>query len=260
MAALVILRRMADGRSGRIPGFLRAAAARIAPGMTVLRSSEATAETLGASLAAWSCEIAMIILCARAIGLHVAPVLAVVVLLGINLAMAVPALPANAGTFESAAAVVLVFAKVGKPTAVAFALLYHLVQVVPVTLAGLGVLARSGFRLRPPEAPGADDLLDDRQTELAPDGEVVVADGERHQVGHPPVGGDRREGDRLAGDHAECRRQLPGQGQRQTRGRQIGGGDPPLDVDRLAVGAEARGWRRRAWPARRAASLARGGP
>jgi len=154
VAALVILRRLADGGSGRIPGFLRAAAARIAPGMTVLRSSEAMAETLGASLAAWSCEIAMIILCARAIGLHVGPVLAVVVLLGINLAMAVPALPANAGTFESAAAVVLVFAKVGKPTAVAFALLYHLVQVVPVTLAGVGVLARSGFRIRPPEAPG----------------------------------------------------------------------------------------------------------
>ena len=154
LAVLIVLRRMAEGRSARIPGFLRAAAARIAPGMTVLRSSEATAETLGASLAAWSCEIAMIILCARAIGLHVPPVLAIVVLLGINLAIAVPALPASAGTFESAAAVVLIFAKVGKPTAVAFALLYHLVQVVPVTLAGLGVLARSGFRFRPPEAPG----------------------------------------------------------------------------------------------------------
>jgi uncharacterized membrane protein YbhN (UPF0104 family) len=154
VAALVVLRRMADGRSDRIPRFLRAAAAGIAPGMSALRSSEATSKTLAASLAAWSCEIAMIILCARAIGLHVAPALAVVVLLGINLAMAVPALPANAGTFESAAAVVLVFAKVGKPTAVAFALLYHLVQVAPVTLAGLGVLARSGFRLRPPEAPG----------------------------------------------------------------------------------------------------------
>ena len=78
-------------------------------------------------------------------------------LLGINLAMAVPALPANAGTFESAAAVVLVFAKVGKPTAVAFALLYHLVQVVPVTLAGLALLARSGMRLGPFEdAPKTD--------------------------------------------------------------------------------------------------------
>jgi uncharacterized membrane protein YbhN (UPF0104 family) len=156
-ASLIILSRMADGRRGRLPGFLRTASARIAPGMAVLRSSEATAETLGASLAAWSCEIAMIILCARAIGLHVPLVLAVVVLLGINLAMAVPALPANAGTFESAAAVVLVLARVAKPTAVAFALLYHLVQVVPVTLAGLGLLARSGLRFGPyqtPEAPG----------------------------------------------------------------------------------------------------------
>ena len=103
---------------------------------------------LGASLAAWTCEIVMIILCARAIGLSVGPVLAVVVLLGINLAMMVPALPAGAGTFESAAAVVLVLAKVGKPTAVAFAVLYHVVQVVPVTAAGLIVLARSGPRLR----------------------------------------------------------------------------------------------------------------
>jgi uncharacterized membrane protein YbhN (UPF0104 family) len=153
VASLVVLRRMADGR--RLPGFLRAAAARIAPGMAVLRSSEATAETLGASLAAWSCEIAMIILCARAIDLHVPLVLAVVVLLGINLAMAVPALPANAGTFESAAAVVLVFARVAKPKAVAFALLYHLVQVVPVTLAGLGLLARRGLRFGPTETPGA---------------------------------------------------------------------------------------------------------
>ncbi|HTB56420.1 MAG TPA: lysylphosphatidylglycerol synthase transmembrane domain-containing protein [Polyangia bacterium] len=155
IASLVVLRRMADGRRGRLPGFLRSAAARIAPGMAVLRSSEATAETLGASLAAWSCEIAMIILCARAIDLHVPLVLAVVVLLGINLAMAVPALPANAGTFESAAAVVLVFARVAKPTAVAFALLYHLVQVVPVTLAGLGLLAGRGLRFGPYETPEA---------------------------------------------------------------------------------------------------------
>jgi uncharacterized membrane protein YbhN (UPF0104 family) len=155
VVSLIILSRMADGRRRRLPGFLRAAAARIAPGMAVLRSSEATAETLGASLAAWSCEIAMIILCARAIGLHVPLVLAVVVLLGINLAMAVPALPANAGTFESAAAVVLVFARVAKPTAVAFALLYHLVQVVPVTLAGLGLLARSGLQFGSHETPEA---------------------------------------------------------------------------------------------------------
>jgi uncharacterized membrane protein YbhN (UPF0104 family) len=153
VGALVILRvvsarRDTEGRNPADFGALQKLVSRIAPGIAVLRSSEATAEVLGASLAAWTCEIVMIMLCARAVGLAVGPVLAVVILLGINLAMMVPALPAAAGTFESAAAVVLVLAKVGKPTAVAFAVLYHLVQVVPVTAAGLIVLARSGPRLR----------------------------------------------------------------------------------------------------------------
>jgi glycosyltransferase AglD len=148
VGALAILRRTTDAGGIGGPGFIRTLAARIAPGISVLRSSGATAEALGASLGAWTCEIAMIMLCARAIGLTVGPVLAVVVLLGINLAISVPALPAAAGTFESAAAVILVLARVGKPAAVAFAVLYHVVQVVPVTAAGLAVLARRGPRLR----------------------------------------------------------------------------------------------------------------
>jgi uncharacterized membrane protein YbhN (UPF0104 family) len=67
-------------------------------------------------------------------------VLATVVLFGINLALALPLTPAGAGPFESAAAAVLILAGVGKGPAVAFAILYHAVQVIPVTIIGGTIL------------------------------------------------------------------------------------------------------------------------
>jgi uncharacterized membrane protein YbhN (UPF0104 family) len=146
--ALLLLRRLARGEGAGAPAVWRRLAARLGPGLTILRSSGATAGALGASLAAWSCELVMIVVAARAVGLSVGPVLAIFVLVGINLALALPALPANAGTFESAAVVVLLIAHVhiGRPAAVAFAVVYHLIQVVPVTAVGLAVLARRGLR------------------------------------------------------------------------------------------------------------------
>ena len=154
LASLVLLKRVTEEPGDRspalrrLPAFLRTLAERMAPGTHALRNPRAFAGALGASLSAWCCELAMIMLCARAIGLGIGPALAVVVLLGINLAMLLPSLPANAGAFEGAAAVVLVLTGVPKPAAVAFAVLYHLVQIVPVTIAGLALLARSGMTLR----------------------------------------------------------------------------------------------------------------
>ncbi|HEX3903139.1 MAG TPA: lysylphosphatidylglycerol synthase transmembrane domain-containing protein [Polyangia bacterium] len=148
LASLCLLNWVTEGPVVRLPAFTRKLAERMAPGTHALRNPRALAAALGASLAAWCCELAMIMLCARAIGLAIGPALAVVVLLGINLAMLLPSLPANAGAFEGAAAVVLVLAGVPKPAAVAFAVLYHLVQIVPVTVAGLALLARNGMTLR----------------------------------------------------------------------------------------------------------------
>ncbi len=68
-------------------------------------------------------------------------------MLAINVAMAVPSSPAGAGAFEGAVVVVLTLAGIGKSPAVAFALLYHLVQVVPVTVAGTLVVWRAGLTL-----------------------------------------------------------------------------------------------------------------
>jgi uncharacterized protein (TIRG00374 family) len=142
------------GRGATLLGRLRS---RIAPAVSVLREGRVTGISLALSVVDWILEASMVVLCARAIGLPIPVPLAFVVLLGINAAMLLPSMPASAGAFEAGATLVLVLAGIPKPTAVAFALLYHLVQVVPVTLAGLLVSLRVGFTLgglpaRPAEA------------------------------------------------------------------------------------------------------------
>jgi uncharacterized membrane protein YbhN (UPF0104 family) len=92
------------------------------------------------SLGAWTCEATMILLCARSMGLDVSLPLAGIVLVGINLALTLPSTPASAGPFEGATVAVLLFAGLAKGPAVAFALFYHAIQVVPVTVAGVAVL------------------------------------------------------------------------------------------------------------------------
>jgi hypothetical protein len=98
---------------------------RTAPGFRALSQPGVPARALLLSLVAWTCETAMIVLAARAMGLQVSFPLAIVVLLGINLAMALPSTPASAGPFEGATVAVLMFAGVGKGQALAFALFYH---------------------------------------------------------------------------------------------------------------------------------------
>jgi glycosyltransferase 2 family protein len=129
------------------PGWLARLVGRMQPGTRVLRRTGTIPRALGLSFAVWGVEITMVMLCARSIRLPMGPALAAVTLLGINLALALPSMPASAGAFESGALVVLMMAGVDKGTGVAFALLYHLVQVIPVTLVGLGIVAKAGVTL-----------------------------------------------------------------------------------------------------------------
>jgi hypothetical protein len=139
---------------GRFHGFLE----RIQPGLAALRSHRVVAAVVAMSLGIWLLEVAMVILCARAIRLPIGPALATIILLGINLAIALPSMPASAGTFEGGASLVLVLSGMAKGPAVAFALLYHAVQVVPVTIAGFGVVSRVGLTLdRLPAFPSGTD-------------------------------------------------------------------------------------------------------
>ena len=153
IAALKYLsgRSMARPAAARGPfdlsGRLRALAERLRAGTSGLRQPGAVAVVLILSFCVWGLEIAMVVLAARSVHLALSPALAAVVLLGINLALALPSMPAGAGTFEGGALLVLVLSGVAKEAGLAFALLYHLVQVVPVTLVGMAVISKAGMRL-----------------------------------------------------------------------------------------------------------------
>jgi uncharacterized protein (TIRG00374 family) len=126
---------------------------RFAPGVSPLHERGVLARVLALSGLAWACETLMIAVCALSVGLPIGLALGPVLLFGINLAIAVPAAPAGAGPFEGAMVVVLTLAAVAKGPALAFALLYHAVQVIPVTVAGLGVISQLGIALGGPPAP-----------------------------------------------------------------------------------------------------------
>lgn len=151
---LVSLARQASRSNGRRPasarwpiGMLWRLTRRCGLAARALRDDRATAIALALSLLDWVIEASMVVLCARAVGLPIDFPLAFVVLVGINGAMLLPSLPASAGAFEAGAALVLMWAGVPKDPAIAFALLYHLVQIIPVTLAGLIVSLSVGLTL-----------------------------------------------------------------------------------------------------------------
>lgn len=126
---------------------VRALGARFAPGVTPLTERGVFAQAVVLSILAWGCEVVMVTICARSLGTPIGLALGPSLLLGINLAMVVPSAPAGAGPFEGATVVILSLAGVAKGPALAFALVYHAIQVVPVTIAGLAVVSHLGIAL-----------------------------------------------------------------------------------------------------------------
>jgi uncharacterized membrane protein YbhN (UPF0104 family) len=120
---------------------LAASRPRVVAGMTLL------------SLAGWACEILMLVIGLRSAGLPGDPGTALLVLIGINLAIVVPGPPANLGTLEAGAVAALGLRGVSLEPAVMFAVGYHLILTAPVMLAGAIVFfARGGSRAAPTAA------------------------------------------------------------------------------------------------------------
>lgn len=90
----------------------------------------------GWSLFSDACDVTMILLCLRAVGLRQPIAAGCAILLAINLAIAIPSTPAQLGAFEAGALFALARLGVEADVAAAFALLYHAAHVVPTTLLG----------------------------------------------------------------------------------------------------------------------------
>lgn len=128
--------------SRRVPMLrgLSAMVTQVRQGLGATARPKALAWSLSASLAAWMLEVKVTTFSLRAVGLHLPLGPTLLVLLAVNIALALPvATPANIGTLEIAATLALVELGVSKERAVAFAVAYHLLQIVPVALIGLGI-------------------------------------------------------------------------------------------------------------------------
>ena len=135
-------------RSGWATGLLdRAAAA-----LRLLLAPHVFRPTLLWSFVSDAADVAMVGLCLEAVGVRLGVGAWCLVLLGVNVAVALPISAANLGVLEAGAIVVL--ARLGVPgnTAMAFAVLYHGAHVVPSTLVGLVELRRLRWQ-RDPAVP-----------------------------------------------------------------------------------------------------------
>jgi predicted dehydrogenase/uncharacterized membrane protein YbhN (UPF0104 family) len=122
-------------------------------GLRATREPRALAWSFTACVTAWVLEVNVTTLSMRAVGLHLPLGPTLFVLLAVNLALALPvATPANLGTLEVGAVLALLELGVPKGQAVAFALSYHLLQIIPVAVIGF-LMALGGLGRRPAPAP-----------------------------------------------------------------------------------------------------------
>jgi uncharacterized membrane protein YbhN (UPF0104 family) len=137
------------GVGSAVAGFL----ARSRLGLAAMQDRLALSRSLAASLLAWLLEINVVLFTLKAFHLDVSFGVSLLVLMAVNLALAVPfAPPANLGSLEAGAMLALMDTGVPKEQALAFALTYHLLQVIPIGFAGLALASRS--LLQPAPAPG----------------------------------------------------------------------------------------------------------
>ena len=91
----------------------------------------------GFLVASWLTDLGVVSLSLHAVGLHLPWPAGLLILLTLNLAIAVPSTPAQVGAFELGAMAALRLLDVADAPALAFALFYHLIQVVPLLVLAL---------------------------------------------------------------------------------------------------------------------------
>jgi uncharacterized membrane protein YbhN (UPF0104 family) len=123
--------------------------AQLRTGLAAIQSRRALAVSVLMSFVSWGLEVNVALLSLRALGLRLPLAASFLVLLAVNLALAIPlAPPGNIGTLELAATLALVKFGVPKEQALAFALCYHFLQVVPIMILGAFFASRSAARDR----------------------------------------------------------------------------------------------------------------
>ncbi|HEX2570968.1 MAG TPA: lysylphosphatidylglycerol synthase transmembrane domain-containing protein [Polyangia bacterium] len=123
---------------------------------TALRRPEVALETSLWTATAWAIEVVMVTLGLRALDLPAGLMGSCLVLLAVTLGSLIPGLPGNFGTFEASAVVALGVLGVEPAVALGWALLYHFLHTIPVTVVGLPQLRMATYRAPLASSRGAE--------------------------------------------------------------------------------------------------------
>jgi uncharacterized protein (TIRG00374 family) len=128
---------------------LRRILTRLREGLAVAGRPQTMLQSIGLSVAGWSCSVLGFAAAAQAVGIEPTIGQAALLAAGTNLATAIPAGPGYIGTFELAA--VTIATSVGLPAgpALAFALIVHVATIVLTSLGGVVAVLAGSIRLRP---------------------------------------------------------------------------------------------------------------
>lgn len=133
---------------------------RFAGGAAALMSLRPFLWTVLWSVLAYLADLLSIVLALAAVGIDATPAMPLCVLLGVNLAIAIPSTPAGVGAFEAGAIAGLSLTGVPAERGVVLAVAYHAMQVLPTLLIGLTGIKLIDTRSRassPAPAPEVED-------------------------------------------------------------------------------------------------------
>jgi len=110
---------------------------RFLAGMHVLRSPKRLAVALGVLILVWAADLGEVMAVLYAVDIHLPLAAGLLILFSLNLTIILPSTPAQVGALEVGALAALGLLHVGHEAGLAFALLYHAAQVIPLIAAGL---------------------------------------------------------------------------------------------------------------------------
>lgn len=155
LALYVAIGRVGDASSAR------SWFARFLAGMHVLRSPRRLALAMLTLMVVWAADVGELLCVSHAVGISLSVPAAILVLFSLNVAIAVPSTPASVGALEVGMMAAMRVLGIGGERALAFALLYHALQVIPLIAVGLALEVRLvlGREPRGPEVSEVSDPL-----------------------------------------------------------------------------------------------------
>lgn len=128
---------------------------RFLAGMHVLRSPRRVLGVLGVLVTVWLADLCAVMSVLYAVGIDLPVAGGILILFTVNLTIVVPSTPGQIGAHEIGALAALNILEVPREPALAFALLYHMLQVIPLIIAGLTLELRMVVGKERPPADGA---------------------------------------------------------------------------------------------------------